>query len=69
MCHLPGEDITGCTIGQKQAGRGSVDLGIEEEVLWSPCLDTSELFWQHEGGGGSHNIRQAVLMSWLISVN
>lgn len=30
------------------------------EVLWSPCLDGSELFWQHEGD--PHNIRHVVLI-------
>lgn len=35
------------------------------EVLWILCLGTSELFLQHN----LHDVRQVVLMMWLISVN
>ncbi len=36
------------------------------KVLWSLCLDISELFRHHKWD--PHDIKQVVLMSWLISV-
>ncbi|MCI4393629.1 hypothetical protein PGIGA_G00159810 [Pangasianodon gigas] len=41
-------------------------LTTPSEVLWSPCLDGSELFWWYKGD--LNNIRQVGLMLWLISV-
>lgn len=41
-------------------------LRPHSELLWSPYLNTSKLFWQHEVD--LHNIAQVVLMSWLLSV-
>lgn len=36
------------------------------DILWSPCLDRSELFWWHKGN--LPNIRQVVSTLWLLGV-
>ena len=63
-CRMPQDTFR----GQIMTFRG-LDAGGHRtllEVLWSPCLYWSELFWWYEGD--LRNIRQVVLMLWLIGV-
>lgn len=55
----------GCTGPTNLIHGGPTSLFAHSEVLQSPCLDVSELFWQHEWD--LHDIRQVVSMLWLIS--
>lgn len=49
---------------QVRGFKGSaVNVLVSESVLWSQCLDRSELFWWLEGD--LHNITQIILL-WLI---
>lgn len=58
-------------VGSKGKGKAANVLVLDStalpsEVLWISCLDMSELFWQQRGN--IHNLRQVVIMLWLVGV-